>query len=414
MSATKFKLRSSLDPKWIEHDGKDFLYLQDPLMLSENSILIPAPLVPLLRILDGTKDINELQNSLQSSVGLDLAIGKIQELLDQLDRAFLLDNSNLKKIVLETTKAYRDTPSRLMMHSGSVYPEDKDKAKEMIADFSEKNPMTSPSLDTGVLAGMLSPHIDFARGGDTYAATWQAAAPSLQDIELVIIFGTDHYGSSSTITPTLQNYETPFGVLDTDTSVVNKLVEKLGSETILAEELHHRSEHSIELASIWLHAFMQNVSFRTIPVLCGSFYKYIENQEQPDKNLVIDQTINILSETMQDRRTLIIAAGDLAHVGPVFGDKIEMVPASKHSLGLHDDESIAAICEGDADLFLQISRLEADKRRICGLSPIYMMLKTIERAYKKKPKGFSMGYDQCPADVKGGSLVSITGALLYV
>ena len=193
MSATKFKLRSSLDPKWIEHDGKDFLYLQDPLMLSENSILIPAPLVPLLRILDGTKDINELQNSLQSSVGLDLAIGKIQELLDQLDRAFLLDNSNLKKIVLETTKAYRDTPSRLMMHSGSVYPEDKDKAKEMIADFSEKNPMTSPSLDTGVLAGMLSPHIDFARGGDTYAATWQAAAPSLQDIELVIIFGTDHY-----------------------------------------------------------------------------------------------------------------------------------------------------------------------------------------------------------------------------
>ena len=110
MSATKFKLRSSLDPKWIEHDGKDFLYLQDPIMLSENSILIPAPLVPLLRILDGTKDINELQNSLQSSVGLDLAIGKIQELLDQLDRAFLLDNSNLKKIVLETTKALEIRP----------------------------------------------------------------------------------------------------------------------------------------------------------------------------------------------------------------------------------------------------------------------------------------------------------------
>ena len=127
-------------------------------------------------------------------------------------------------------------------------------------------------------------------------------------------------------------------MLDTDTSVVNKLVEKLGSETILAEELHHRSEHSIELASIWLHAFMQNVSFRTIPVLCGSFYKYIENQEQPDKNLVIDQTINILSETMQDRRTLIIAAGDLAHVGPVFGDKIEMVPASKHLSLIHISE----------------------------------------------------------------------------
>jgi len=41
-------------------------------------------------------------------------------------------------------------------------------------------------------------------------------------------------------------------------------------------------------------------------------------------------------------------------------------------------------------------------------------LKTIERAYNKKPKGLSMGYDQCPADDNGGSLVSITGAMLYV
>ena len=77
----------------------------------------------------------------------------------------------------------------------------------------------------------------------------------------------------------------------------------MGHETILAEELHHRSEHSIELASIWMHAFMKGISFKTIPVLCGSFYKYIENEEQPDKNPVIDETINILSETMQDRRT---------------------------------------------------------------------------------------------------------------
>jgi len=414
MSASNFKLRSSLDPKWVEHEGKDFLYLQDPLMLSENSMLIPAPIVPLLRILDGTKGLNELKSTLQTSVGLDLSTQKIQDLLDQLDRAFLLDNSNLKQIIVKTTEEYRKTPNRLMMHSGKVYPEDKVKAMEMILGFCEKNSMTSPPLDTGILAGILSPHIDFARGGSTYAATWQAAAPSLQNIELVIIFGTDHYGGASTITPTLQNYATPFGVLKTDTEIVERLVEKLKTDAILGEELHHRSEHSIELASLWIHAFMKNISFKMIPVLCGSFYKYIENGEEPDESPLIDETINILSGVIQERRTLIVAAGDLAHVGPVFGDNTQIVPASRHSLGLHDDESIAAICEGDADLFLQISRLEADKRRICGLSPIYMMLKTIERAYNKKPKGLSMGYDQCPADVNGGSLVSITGALLYV
>ena len=212
----------------------------------------------------------------------------------------------------------------------------------------------------------------------------------------------------------MQSYATPFGVLNTDTGLVEKLIEKLDADTVLVEELHHRSEHSIELASVWMHAFMNNLSFSTIPILCGSFYKYIENDEEPDKNPVISETIKILAESMLERRTLIVAAGDLAHVGPVFGDSAQVEPASRHTLQLHDDESIAAICDGDGDLFLSISRLESDKRRICGLSPIYMMLKTIEKAYNESPKGFAIGYDQCPADVNGGSLVSITGALLYV
>ncbi|MBR62143.1 MAG: AmmeMemoRadiSam system protein B [Dehalococcoidia bacterium] len=414
MSDNNFKLRSSLDPKWVEHQGKDFLYLQDPLMLSDKSILIPAPIVPLLRMLDGTKNVNELREAIQTTVGLEFSNQKIQDLLDQLDRAFLLENSNLKDIVVKTTEQYRKTPNRLMMHSGTVYPEDKSKTIEMISGFCEQNVITSPSTDTGSLVGLLSPHIDFARGGGTYASTWQAAAPSLQDIESVIIFGTDHYGGSSTITPTLQNYATPFGILNTDIGVVEKLIDKLDAETILVEELHHRSEHSIELASVWMHAFMASSSFSTIPILCGSFYKYIENDEQPDNNPIIGETINILAESIRQRRTLIVAAGDLAHVGPVFGDSTEVIPASRHTLQLHDDESIAAICDGDGDLFLSISRLELDKRRICGLSPIYMMLKTIECAYNKPAKGFAMGYDQCPADVNGGSLVSITGALLYV
>ena len=414
MSDNNFKLRSSLDPKWIEHEGKDFLYLQDPLMLSDKSILIPAPIVPLLRMLDGTKDVSGLSEALRTTVGLEFSNQKIQDLLDQLDKAFLLDNSSLKNIVVKTTEEYRNTPNRLMMHSGAVYPEDKAKTMEMISSFCEQNAMTSPSADTGSLVGLLSPHIDFARGGGTYASTWQAAAPSLQDIESVIIFGTDHYGGSSTITPTLQSYATPFGVLNTDTGLVEKLIEKLDADTVLVEELHHRSEHSIELASVWMHAFMNNLSFSTIPILCGSFYKYIENDEEPDKNPVISETIKILAESMLDRRTLIVAAGDLAHVGPVFGDSAQVEPASRHTLQLHDDESIAAICDGDGDLFLSISRLESDKRRICGLSPIYMMLKTIEKAYNESPKGFAIGYDQCPADVNGGSLVSITGALLYV
>jgi predicted class III extradiol MEMO1 family dioxygenase len=77
-------------------------------------------------------------------------------------------------------------------------------------------------------------------------------------------------------------------------------------------------------------------------------------------------------------------------------------------LAAQDAESIAAICRGDAAGFLELSRAERDRRKVCGLSPIYMALKLVGEA-----RGESVGYAQCPADVTGGSLVSIVGAVLW-
>ena len=50
---------------------------------------------------------------------------------------------------------------------------------------------------------------------------------------------------------------------------------------------------------------------------------------------------------------------------------------------------------------------------MCGLPPIYMLLRYLERAGMSSLSGEEFGYDQCPADERGGSLVSIVGVLLY-
>ena len=63
---------------------------------------------------------------------------------------------------------------------------------------------------------------------------------------------------------------------------------------------------------------------------------------------------------------------------------------------------------GDASGFLDLSRSEGDARRMCGLAPIYMALRLLGRT-----NGEAVGYEQCPADVDGSSLVSIVGVLLY-
>ena len=73
--------------------------------------------------------------------------------------------------------------------------------------------------------------------------------------------------------------------------------------------------------------------------------------------------------------------------------------------GIHYPQGVVV---RDGDTFLGRSRRESDARRICGLPPIYLTLKLLKGA-----RGESFGYDQCPADADGGSVVSIAGVLLY-
>jgi AmmeMemoRadiSam system protein B len=406
------KLRS-LDAKWVEHDGRNLLYLRDPLSLSDDNVLVPQPLVPLLAMCDGSRDLAALRTRFTEHTGVELEDEQFFALFERLDTALLLENATYEAAITGALADYRSAPFRPMSHAGAVYPKDPAGLRQMIADFCEAAPVVSPG-NTGQLVGMLSPHIDFARGGSTYAGLWQMAAPDLGAIERVIVLGTDHSGGPGALTLTRQSYATPLGPLPTDIPVVDMLEAALGEEQAYAEELHHRSEHSVDLASVWMHSFMEAAAPTMVPVLCGTFAEFVESGERPETDGRIDAAIDVLAQAATERPTLVIAAGDLAHVGPVFGDATPIAPAARHSLGLHDDESLAAICEGDAHGFLDFSVQEKDRRRICGLSPIYLMLEVLRRAHGKPARGMSMGYEQCPADDSGGSLVSIAGALLYV
>ena len=127
-----------------------------------------------------------------------------------------------------------------------------------------------------------------------------------------------------------------------------------------------------------------------------------------DENIV--NVVQFLRDATEDRNTLVIAAGDLAHMGPAFGDSAPLDTIARARLSAEDSASMEDIRKGDAAGFFERSRAESDARRICGISPIYLMLEFLKG---KQILGESMGYDQCPADAQGGSVVSIAGALLY-
>ena len=400
-----------LEPQLVDYQGQRMIYLHDSLGIARDGALIPQPLAPLLSLCDGTRDISGLHSGLLMRTGNTLPEHVIEQVIKQLDDAFLLENGAYQVAAADVLRRYRDARHRPPSHAGPVYPGDSAGLSRAFAGYCEETPVEeTANLPAGALVGMLCPHIDYARGHRTYAELWQRAKPSLDEIELVIILGTDHSGGLGMITPTRQSYFTPHGVLPTDTEIVDGLAEVLGQRRAYAEEIHHINEHSIELASVWLHHFLGGRACPVVPILCGSFHHFIADGNSPleDKNIV--SVVQFLREATQDRNTLIVAAGDLAHLGPAFGDSAPLDTIARAKLSAEDSASIEDIRNGDAVRFFERSRAESDSRRICGISPIYLMLECLSG---KKILGESMGYDQCPADAQGGSVVSIAGALLY-
>jgi predicted class III extradiol MEMO1 family dioxygenase len=110
---------------------------------------------------------------------------------------------------------------------------------------------------------------------------------------------------------------------------------------------------------------------------------------------------------MASRQTLVVAAADLAHVGPAFGDPYGVDFVGRAQLRNADERLLAPVYDGDANAFFEVLKAEGDRRNVCGLPPIYLTLRLLEST-----KGEPAGYALCPADPPGTSFVTIAGVVL--
>ena len=72
-----------------------------------------------------------------------------------------------------------------------------------------------------------------------------------------------------------------------------------------------------------------------------------------------------------------VISGDLAHIGPKFGDEEAVAePLLTHSKA--QDEAILRQTESaDPSAFFRVIAAEGDERRICGLPPTYTVLEAV-------------------------------------
>jgi len=395
------KLRP-LDSTPVQQGGKYYILLRDPLRLAEQQIIIPHEIAPVLALFDGTRDAGALRAALAVRYGQNISVDEIHLLTSALDDAYLLENDRFLGAKEGALLEYRQAPFRQPVLAGVSYPSDAEPLRDLFQDYLDQYEITP---ETDPTRGLVSPHIDYDRGGPVYAKVWGRAQESVREADLVIILGTDHFGEDNPLTLTRQNYATPYGTLPTATSLVDELAASIDERIAFNGELYHKAEHSIELAAVWLHHIREGKPCEILPILCGSFERFIKGETHPDEDLLLQKFNKTLSLAIADRSTLVVAAGDLAHVGPAFGGHpLDIMGRAR--LKAADLELIEWMCAGDRGKFLQAVRLIEDRNNVCGIPPIYLTLQLLSPV-----KGEMVAYDLCPADPQGTSVVSICGVL---
>lgn len=383
-------------------NGHEYYLLQDRLELSEHSLLVPRELAPILALCDGSQeDAHALAATLTQRYGYQIDFEIVQELLQAMDELALLENDHSAIRLREASETYRAQPFRPPISAGLSYPEQPEELSAYLDRLlDEVNDSPLPNLHG---QGIFSPHIDYARGGPIYAKTWKQAREMVLAADLVLLVGTDHYGDDP-FTLTHQHYATPYGVLPTATPLVDALADALG-EGAFAGELRHRREHSLELVAVWLHHMRGGAPCELLPVLTGSFSQYYTNGRGPDSDSQVQRFLEVIREETQGRNLLILASGDMAHVGSAFGgDPLDTV--GRAEIAQADSELMDHLQAGDSRAFFSAIKRVQNRHNVCGVTPFYLGMELLGQL-----PGQITGYASCPADNQNASAVTICGVV---
>lgn len=360
----------------VEADGKRLICLRDPLEYAAGPILVPEQAFFILASLDGAPSIVDIQAAFARRYGHAVSADEIRTLIATLDGHHYLESPAFMARRIAVDEVFLRATVRPAAHAGSSYPDDVHGLTQHLDDFFQDLPPLG--LD-GTLRGLIAPHIDLRVGGRAYGHAYRALAAT-SAAERFVILGTSHLGGGSLFAATRKDFATPLGVVPTDRAFLDRLAAHLRAD-LYEDELLHRVEHAVEFQVVLLqHVLGAGRPFTVVPILVTSFHELIRDGRTPADDARISEMIEALHTTLtQDGvPTTLIAGVDFAHVGTKFGDREGLTPALIDATEAKDRRLIAALEAADAEAFYAEVAGDADRTRICGLSPMYAFLRLID------------------------------------
>ena len=405
MSAELPRLRDRLEAIPIRRGQELYIALRDLEGLNPETLVLSPQAYFLVTLMDGSNSVVDIQAAHMRRFGDMLFREQLDGLLKTLDDYFFLDNETSRARMRQLINEFNQQTTRSPFHAGVSYEQDPEDLRLQLQSFFDPENGgpgdPQPPQTRKTIAALMAPHIDLRAGGPSFAYAYKALVEA-SPVSTCVILGTGHEPLANCFALSRKNFETPLGLVTADKDFIDELTSRCSLD-LFVDEFAHRREHTIEFQTLFLSLLLPDV--RIVPILC-SFA--VEELEQ--RNTDILTMVESLRETLDSypKPVCLVSSVGLAHIGPRYGDPFRPHAGTVREHEDADRQLLETMVTADADSFANILIREGNRRRICGLPPLYTMLKTLEN----RVEGELLRYDYTEVDGEG-SFVTFGSMAFY-
>jgi AmmeMemoRadiSam system protein B len=381
------------------------LVLRDTQGIADEHKVIPPVLVPVVSRFTGRWTCAEIARDASAEMGFDVPVDVVERLAGELDEALLLEGPTFRAARERVAREFAQAMVRPASHAGGAYHGERAALARYIEVDCIGRATGSRQKDpaSGAMMGLIAPHIDPWRGALAYGHAYGALASSLPpQADTFVLFGTSHAPMREPFALCRKAFDTPLGRVEHDGAALDELAAGAEGFDPYADQFNHKREHSLEFQVVFLKYVLGGRAFRIVPVLAG-LGAHQAGGTHPAGDTRVAHFLDGVRRLAEARpgRVVVVAGADLAHVGPRFGDARPLDPRAREELERTDRESLHHATRLDADGFWTHVAQDLDERRVCGLAPIWSLL----RALGGGGQGRVLHYEQT-IDREDGSIVS--------
>jgi AmmeMemoRadiSam system protein B len=362
--------------------------MHDPLGRTP-SFAIDREFEPLLDLLDGTRTIEQMRQSLLMRRGLDLEIEDLREFIGELGQNGWLEGVHAN----DGPEVGRSCGSS---QAGVLYPKDPEALRACLRSIAG-----GPELRGGKkTCGVLLPHHPF----EVAPSTWRHALrslPAARDLDLIVVVSTDFAHQEPPLVWLDEDMESVFGPLPAARAVLHRLGEC--SPNLRSGPGRSARSPGFELALQALHFAYGDAVPPILPLLCGRLRG--DALPQADQG-EFGRAISTLCVALNGLRVLFVASAELRHEGLLFSGR-ETPQQGRVEAEERDRACLNGLATNNLRHFLRGIRNAAGELEVSGALTLFALMHLLPLDYYgDAPTYEQVSLPEAPQDWSGVAAMS--------